>query len=193
MVKTPFKLTFSEYLEYDDGTDNRYELVEGRLIKMPPESIENYLIAQFLGRKLEAFVGMQRVILQGLELAVPTFPGMPLNRQPDLTAIALEHIQQMKEIGKAAITLDMFPPLLVVEVVSPGEQNAQRDYVDKRSQYQARKIPEYWIVDPSKNQVTVLSLRNGTYQETEFTDNQQIVSPTFPKLKLKVAEVFSVS
>jgi Uma2 family endonuclease len=75
MVKTLLKLTFSEYLEYDDGTDNRYELVEGRLIKMPPESIENYLIAQFLGRKLEAFVGMQRVIFQGLELAVPSLRG----------------------------------------------------------------------------------------------------------------------
>ena len=32
------KLTLEEYLAYDDGTENRYELVDGKLIIMPPES-----------------------------------------------------------------------------------------------------------------------------------------------------------
>lgn len=31
-------LSLEEYLAYDDGTDNRYELLDGKLIKMPPES-----------------------------------------------------------------------------------------------------------------------------------------------------------
>ncbi len=34
---TPW-LTLEEYLAYDDSTDNRYELVDGRLVTMPPES-----------------------------------------------------------------------------------------------------------------------------------------------------------
>ena len=32
-ITTP-KLTFEEYLAYDDGTDTRYELVNGELIPM---------------------------------------------------------------------------------------------------------------------------------------------------------------
>lgn len=32
MTQTPVKLTFEEYLAYDDGTDNRYELVDGELV-----------------------------------------------------------------------------------------------------------------------------------------------------------------
>ncbi|MBN3922344.1 Uma2 family endonuclease [Nostoc sp. NMS4] len=32
-ITTP-KLTFEEYLKYDDGTDKRYELVNGELIPM---------------------------------------------------------------------------------------------------------------------------------------------------------------
>ncbi len=32
---------FEEYLSYNDGTDNRYELFNGELIELPPESGEN--------------------------------------------------------------------------------------------------------------------------------------------------------
>ena len=197
MVKTPTFLTFREYLEYDDGTDNRYELIDGELVEVPPESEFNLFVAQFLGRKLEAFVTMRQVKLQKLELAVPAFPGMPLNRQPDLTVIRTEHIQQMEQLGKAAITLDMRPPLFVAEVVSPyrnsNDENYQRDYVDKVQQYQERGIPEYWIIDPTEQKVSVLLLVDGTYQATEFTGNQQIVSGTFPELKLTVAQVLLAS
>jgi len=38
MTYAPVKLTFEQYLEYDDGTDNRYELCDGDLRLMPPES-----------------------------------------------------------------------------------------------------------------------------------------------------------
>lgn len=32
MTQTPVKLSFEEYLIYDDGTDKRYELVDGELV-----------------------------------------------------------------------------------------------------------------------------------------------------------------
>jgi Uma2 family endonuclease len=41
-------LTFEEYLAYDDGTDNRYELEAGVLTLMPPESPRNSRIALWL-------------------------------------------------------------------------------------------------------------------------------------------------
>ena len=34
MTVTTKKLTFAEYLKYDDGTDIRYELVNGELVPM---------------------------------------------------------------------------------------------------------------------------------------------------------------
>jgi hypothetical protein len=40
-LSTQTLLTFDDYLAYDDGTDSRYELVDGELIAMPPESPEN--------------------------------------------------------------------------------------------------------------------------------------------------------
>jgi Uma2 family endonuclease len=38
---TPTQLTFSEYLTYDDGTDNRYELVDGELVMVPLPTAEH--------------------------------------------------------------------------------------------------------------------------------------------------------
>lgn len=40
--------TLEDYLNYDDGTDTRYELVDGELVKMPPDSRLNHKIASFL-------------------------------------------------------------------------------------------------------------------------------------------------
>jgi len=51
----------------------------------------------------------------------------------------------------------------VVEVVSPGKVNEDRDYRYKRSEYAVRGIPEYWIIDSAKKQVTVLTWADGFY------------------------------
>ncbi len=34
MTATSQRITFAEYLTYDDGTDTRYELVDGELVPM---------------------------------------------------------------------------------------------------------------------------------------------------------------
>lgn len=78
----------------------------------------------------------------------------------------------------------MPPATLVVEVVSPGKANEDWDYRYKRSEYAARGISEYWIVDPQINAVTVLILIDGFYEETRFTGNILIVSNIFPELQL---------
>jgi Uma2 family endonuclease len=53
MTTVTKKLTLEEYLAYDDGTDTRYELVDGELVEMSPESNRNnrialYLLSEFL-------------------------------------------------------------------------------------------------------------------------------------------------
>jgi Uma2 family endonuclease len=77
--------------------------------------------------------------------------------------------------------------MLVVEVVSPGKpgtDNYDRDYIPKRQEYATRGIPEYWIVDPDRAVVLVLTLTDGKYQEQAFTGSQPIGSPSFLNLNL---------
>ncbi|NES19939.1 MAG: Uma2 family endonuclease [Symploca sp. SIO3E6] len=188
MTQTPVKLTFEQYLEYDDGTDNRYELWDGELVAVPPESGINGWIALWLMYQLAQFVNPQLIRPNAYELQVP---GNPQNRYPDLVILREEHLAQTK--NRQTITLNMAPPQFVAEVVSPyrnhDDENYQRDYIDKRQQYERRGIPEYWIIDPQAQLVTVLLLVNGSYQATEFSGNQRIVSQTFPELKLTAEQV----
>jgi Uma2 family endonuclease len=179
---------FADYLAFDNGSDSRYELTYGDLIEVPPESDENVLISRAIDRALSEIVGFRRVRTH--QLAIELL-GQPKNRFPDLTVLQPEHLDQLQSLGKSAITLEMAPPLLVVEVVSPGSDNRRRDYLDKRNQYEWRGIPEYWIVDPQEQCVTVLAIVEGTYAESSFTADEVVVSPTFPNWSLTVAEMLS--
>ncbi|MEA5564607.1 MULTISPECIES: Uma2 family endonuclease [unclassified Anabaena] len=185
-VKHQFQ-SFEEYLSYDDGTDKLYELFNGELIEMPPESGINVQIATFLLIQFASLLGYKRVRGHGLELEVR---GEPRNRYPDLTIIREEHIQQLAQ--RNTIRLTMLPPLLVIEVVSPGELQRHRDFIAKRMQYQDCGIPEYWIVDPEAQTVLVLELTGNTYTEFgNFSGDDLVVSPQFSQLNLQVSQIFN--
>ena len=80
----------------------------------------------------------------------------------------------------------------MVEVVSPGAENHRRDYIDKRNQYEWRGMPEYWIVDLVKGQVTVLFLAADGYGETVFFGDETVVPQGFADWTLTVAEILLV-
>ncbi|WP_338043185.1 MULTISPECIES: Uma2 family endonuclease [Okeania] len=85
----------------------------------------------------------------------------------------------------------MYPPLLVVEVVNPGEIQRERNYIAKRIQYQDCGIPEYWIVDPETKTILILKLIGTSYTEVgSFSGNDLVLSPGFRRLNLKVSTVF---
>jgi len=52
-------------------------------------------------------------------------------------------------------------PDLVMEVVSPDYR--RHDLETKRREYAQAGIPEYWIVDPEEEQITVLTLEGERY------------------------------
>ncbi|MDX2215714.1 MAG: Uma2 family endonuclease [Oculatellaceae cyanobacterium bins.114] len=194
MVQSKLRfLNFEEYLSYDDGTDSLYELFNGELVEVPPESGENAEIVSFLLSVLLPLVGYRRLRAHNLELEVR---GEPKNRYPDLTIIREEHIQLLKR--RNTIRLSMAPPLLVVEVVSPGEiQRALlcryrkgRDYIAKRSQYQDLAIPEYWIIDPQTQTILVLELVESVYRDVQtFTMADRVRSPQLGELNVTVADI----
>ncbi len=180
------KLTFEEYLDYDDGTDNRYEWVDGELVALPPESWENSKISLYLLFEFGKLLPLNRLCHKDTEIAVSASQ----TRLPDLMAISSELAAILKAAQRGTITLDMPPPDLVVEVVSPGKANRERDYTEKREQYATRGISEYWIVDPNDQVVVVLRLEAGAYIEVgRFQGNERMTSPGFPNLELTAEQV----
>ena len=184
-VATAKKMTFEEFLNYDDGTDYLYELENGELIFMPSESEINQRIAIFLLIYFSQ-LGIPYYRLR-MKTEIAVYSRMVGVRVPDLVVFSEELAQVMQNATRSLILMDMPPPLLVVEVVSPKQEN--RDYRYKRSEYAARGIAEYWIVDPMGQKVTVLEWVEGFYDERVFTGDEVICSPLFSDLKLTVAEV----
>ena len=110
-------------------------------------------------------------------------------RVPDLMVLTEEAAASLKGATRSILLPDMPPPALVVEVMSPGIENEQRDYRYKRSKYAARGIQEYWVVDPTAEQVMVLTWVAGLYEEAVFKADQRIVSALFPEFQLTAAQV----
>ncbi|MGB8698969.1 MAG: Uma2 family endonuclease, partial [Thermosynechococcaceae cyanobacterium] len=128
--------TFESYLAYSDDLEGRFQLIDGELFKLPPESERNDWIAIVL-RDCLVQVARRRLIRLGkCEIQVPVLQkGDAQNRFPDLVVLREEHLQLTRK--RLTITLDMPPPQLVMEIVSPGKTNRDRDYVHKRAQYAA--------------------------------------------------------
>lgn len=182
--------TFEEYLSYDDDSDRRYELVDGALIELPPESPENDFFALNLRDLLIKFVRRQLIRVHTCELQVPVLdPKDAANRYPDLVILRPEHLDLMQR--RLTIKLDMPPPQLVVEIVSPGPRNQARDHVRKRAQYAARGIPEYWLIHPENQMITVLRLEGTQYIEAgAFRAKDRIISDEVPNITIVAEEIF---
>lgn len=178
--------SFEDYLAYDDGTENLYELFNGEPIEVPPESGFNVEIATLLLIRLSGIVGFRRGRGHGLELEVR---GEPRNRFPDLTVLREEQVEQLRR--RNTLRIAMGPPDLVVEIVSPGEVQRNRDYIAKRLQYQDLSIPEYWIVDPQTATVLVLELVDGVYGEVATLSGEDaLASRHFGPFGITANELF---
>lgn len=146
MVIAPQIISLEDYFNYEDETENRYELENGELLTMPPESDLNLRIASFLFAYFAIQVIPSYRLRIGTEIVVTGSKATV--RLPDLMVLSEELVIALQSASRSTIIMDMPPPQLVIEVVSPGKKNRDRDYRYKRSQYQARGISEYWIVDP---------------------------------------------
>jgi Uma2 family endonuclease len=109
-------------------------------------------------------------------------------RVPDLVIFSEELELAMQGAKRSLVLMDMPPPLLVVEIVSPNQES--RDYRYKRSEYAARGIMEYWIVDPIAQKLTILQWVEGFYDELVFTGEMAIASPLLGELDLTAAKIW---
>ncbi len=108
-------------------------------------------------------------------------------REPDLVFMFKEHTN--RNTDEFWIGAD-----LVIEIVSEGERDRERDWVDKRKDYAEAQIPEYWIVDYQEKRITVLTLDGKHYTvHGEFGENDVAASKLLAGFEVKVKEVFGAA
>jgi len=173
--------TEAEYLALD--TNHLVELSEGFLEVLPMPTIFHQLIVEFLHTSLKAFV---KAHFSGTVLFAP----LPVRlwaeklREPDVVYLRPGRFRDVHGQPDGAD--------LVMEVVSVGTENRERDLELKRWEYARAGINEYWIVDPQEQRIIVLTLDGRTYREHGvFGPGQTATSVLLPGFALAVAAVFA--
>jgi Uma2 family endonuclease len=202
MVTSTRKLTFEEYLTYDDGTNTRYELVNGELVAMSLGTGRHGRIIKFVDDVFNAEIQKTGLAWTSQRLTVgiqsPRGYRWDTCRIPDITVLTLEQWLDMDD-REAVVLAHQNPPKLVVEVVSPSTES--EDYRAKWVEYSALDIPEYWIIDPIQQTVTLCVLEQGRYQDTVYpsttptqdSNPEYIASPTFPTLRLTAEQILNAA
>ncbi len=188
------KLTFKEYLNYTDGTDTRYELVNGELVAMGIGSGLHGAILKFLEKLFDAEIARLGLDLVALQAAVgvqsPRGGRWDTSRIPDVSVIAASQWRNLR-LKEAIVEINEPPPELVVDVVSPSTRNV--DYRAKRAEYTVLGLEEYWIVDIAGEKVTVLTLVDGWYEAVEYKKDLLIKSELFSELKVSASQILEGS
>ena len=173
-------------LESLPDDENRYELMDGELHVTHAPHVWHQLVVGKVGAALEVWSNRT-----GAGLTIPG-PGLLFSPAdaviPDLVWVRRDRLPALLgEDGKLHGAPD-----LVIEVVSPGAANEERDRVTKRRQYGDWGVREYWIIDRFARTVEVFRLAAGALQAVEtLVETDQLTSPLLPEFAQPVAALFA--
>ena len=179
--------TAQQYLKLTDQTNHLIEFTDGVMEILPMPTRKHQRILMFLYRTL--FPWMERIGGEVLVAAIRLEIRPDKFREPDL--LLLRDCNDPRNQDAYWRGAD-----LVLEVVSPDDP--ERDTVVKRADYAEAHIPEYWIVNPQGETITVLTLGgavpSGHYVEHGvFHRGEVATSALLSGFGVGVADVFDTN
>jgi Uma2 family endonuclease len=139
--------TLEQYLRLTDHTKHLLEFTDGEFELPPMPTDKHQAIIAFLYRMLYPYMEQLGGVVLFAALRLQIREGK--FREPDL--MLLLDANDPRRENRYWRGAD-----LVIEIVS--EDDPERDIVVKRADYAEGRIPEYWIVNPIDETVTVLGL-----------------------------------
>lgn len=172
--------TEEQYLAMTDHSTRLLEFDHGSIEVLPMPIPEHQKILAFLYELFVAFVRPRGGITLFSPLRVQIRPRK--FREPDL--VVLRDANDPRQQRRYWLGVD-----LVVEIVS--DDDPERDTKVKRADYAEAGIPEYWIVNPLDDTITVLVLEGDVYTERGvFRRGERATSQLFVGFSVGVDEVF---
>jgi Uma2 family endonuclease len=180
-------LTVADLDAFPEDDGNRYELINGELFVSRAPGIPHQRVLLNLEVALSNYLKANPI-----GILVPGAGAIFSDSDaviPDLVFVCNERWNDVVTGEKFSGAVD-----LVVEVLSPGQQNRDRDLTAKRKLYAKYGVTEYWIVDSENVQVLIFHLQSQALEPIVILDiNDGITSPLFPRLVLKVRQIFACS
>lgn len=166
----------------DDG--NRYEIIEGELLVSRAPN----LIHQSISVNLVVYV--KNYLFDNPIGEVWATPGVIFSEFsgviPDVVFVSNERRTEIATGERITGAPD-----LVIEIVSPGAENARRDRIIKRQLYGKYGVKEYWVVDPYNRTIEVyLSKGKSLRLRATYAEADEITSTVLPDFTCKVANIF---
>jgi Uma2 family endonuclease len=169
-----------EYLVLTEHSNKLVEYTDGFLEALPMPTDKHQSVLKFLLFAFCAFVEPRGGTVQFAPLRLQIRAGK--FREPDL--LLLRSAADPRRQNRFWLGAD-----LALEVVS--EDKPERDLVEKRGDYAEGRIPEYWIVNPQNETITVLTLSGDSYSEAgTYRRGETATSVLLPGFSIAVAAVF---
>jgi Uma2 family endonuclease len=180
-LMTPEEFDLAE-LDPDDAS--RYELIHGVLIVTPIPSEGEADPNETLGYLLRKY---QEMHAQG-SILNKTLPerhifGTNRRRADRVIWAGLGRLPNPRQDA----------PTIVVEFVSKGRRNRRRDYVEKRQEYEALGVQEYWVIDRFQRTMTVFGQKVSATGERVIGENDIYTTPLLPGFELPLALLFAAA
>lgn len=173
--------TEQDYLSLE--TRHLVEYADGHIEVLPMPKLSHQRIALWLLERLAGFV-RPRQLGEVLFAPVPVRLWPRKYREPDVFFLSTARLAVSGEYPDGVD--------LALEVVSDGPEARTRDLETKRREYATARIPEYWIVDPELQQVTVLTLSGEEYEvHGVFGAGAIATSVLLTGFRVSVSEVFA--
>jgi Uma2 family endonuclease len=168
-----------QYLALTNQTNRLIEYTDGVIEALPIPTDKHQAISLFLLLSLLAFVRPRGGAVFYAPLRLEVRPAK--FREPDL--LLLMRADDPRRQNEYWLGAD-----LVIEIVSPDKP--KRDTEEKPLDYAEAGIPEYWIVNPMTDTITVLVLQEAAYAELGvFVRGQQARSKLLDGFRVSLDEV----
>lgn len=173
------KISYEEFLERIDENPH-VEWVDGEIIEMSPISERHEDLSGFLKPLVRHFAEAYNLgVVRGEPFQMKPALSLP-GRAPDFFFVATAHLDRLRS------TYLEGPADLVVEIISP--ESRARDRGDKFFEYEAAGIPEYWLLDPIREQAEFYQLDpGGIYRPAALDAQGRYQSVVLPGLWLQVS------
>jgi Uma2 family endonuclease len=162
----------------------RYELINGVLVVSPTPSRKERDPNEELGHWLRSY---RENHPQGESLDVTL---------PEETLETGENRRRADRVIWAGLGRDPKgeeAPTIVVEFVSAGKVNQDRDYIAKRAEYRGIGVREYWVVDRFRRTLTVFIFSGESDQERVIPENQSYKTPLLPGFELPLGQLLTLA
>jgi Uma2 family endonuclease len=176
-------ITVADLDKYPDDDGNRYELIEGELYVSTAPGLPHQFALQNLQVALVNFLRENPIgrVVSGAGAVFSNFDAVI----PDLVFVRNERWSQI-------VANDRFnaAPDIVIEVLSPGNENRRRDLDAKRRLYRKSGVQEYWVVDLENNSLLLYSFRKENEAMLRFIVTDDVTSELLPGFQTAVGSLF---